>query len=78
MLFDRRLAQGNHSVSIVAEYQGSGAGVFSYLEGYRFRGQTSRAFSIKVNTTTHITVTAFERGPMVPYEERLALSVDVR
>lgn len=78
MLFDRRLAPGNHSVSIVAEYQGSGAGVFSYLEGYRFRGQTSRAFSVRVDTTTQITVTAYEKGPMVPYEERLALRVDVR
>ena len=78
MLFDRRLAPGNHTVAVVAEYQGSGAGVFSYLEGYRFKGQTSRAFSVKVNATTQITVTAFEKGPMVPYEERLALTVDIR
>lgn len=78
MLFDRKLPPGNHTVAVLAEYQGSGAGVFSYLEGYRFKGQTARTFTVRANATTQITVTAFEKGPMVPYEERLALTVDIR
>ncbi len=79
MMFDRRLPPGNHTITIAAEYQGEGGGVISYLEDYHFRGHARRAFLIQPGTTTHIQVSAYERGgPTVAYEERLGLAVDIR
>jgi hypothetical protein len=78
-LFDRRLPPGQHTFSVVAEFQGQGGGVFSYVEGYHFKVQGGRPFTVRSNETTQIGVTAYERGgPTTKFEERLAIAVDVR
>jgi hypothetical protein len=78
-MFDRRLSPGNHTLSVVAEYQGQGGGVFSYVQGYHFKIQGGRAFTVRPNAVTQIGVTAYERGgPTTKFEDRLALAVDMR
>ncbi len=78
-LFRRGLPAGVHQVSIVAEYRGRSAGVFSYTNGFKFTLQGSRRFHVPVGQPAQILVTAYERGgPTEPLAERLALSISTR
>lgn len=77
-LFEQRLAPGRHQLQVVASYQGQGT-VFTYLNEYNFGGQIKQEFTVETGATTRIAITAFDRGgPTVPYEERLALTIEVK
>jgi hypothetical protein len=78
-IFRKMPPPGEHTVSIVAEYQGNGGGVFSYFDGYKFSVKSGRTFASKADAPTQITIAAVERGgPTTPFQERLALMVNVR
>ncbi len=78
-MFDRQLAPGNHAVSVVADYQGSGGSLFSYMEGYRFQVRSGKPFATRAQTPSQVTITAYERGgPTDKFEDRLAIGIDAR
>jgi len=78
-MFDLPVAPGDHAVTVTAEYGGKGSGLFSYMDGYRFKVKVGRVFPVRANEKAQVTVTAFERGgATAKYEDRLALAVDVR
>ncbi len=78
-LFQRTLNPGSHTVSVVAEYRGNSAGVFSYVNGYRFKVSSGRRFSVVSGKPVQVSVTGYERGgPTDDFSERLALAVNAR
>ena len=78
-IFQVHVSPGDHAVSVVADYEGKGAGVFSYMNAYRFKVKVGRVFPVRDRETAQVTITAFERGGVTAkYEERLTLALDVR
>jgi hypothetical protein len=78
-LFQKSLAPGSHAVSVVAEYRGTTAGVFSYARGFRFNVTASRRFNVQSGKPVQLSITGYEKGgPTVDFGERLALAVSAR
>ncbi|HEU4384363.1 MAG TPA: dihydrolipoamide acetyltransferase [Anaeromyxobacteraceae bacterium] len=61
-IFNGRIVPGNHKVSVKLVYRGHGYGVFSYLEGYKFKVQSSHTFTAEAGKVTNIKVVGFEKG----------------
>ena len=61
-IFNGRIVPGNHQVSVKLVYRGHGYGVFSYLEGYKFKVQSSHTFNAEAGKVTNIKVVGFEKG----------------
>ena len=78
-LFQKNLAPGSHAVSVVAEYRGNTAGVFSYAQGFRFKVTSGRRFNVQSGKPVQLSITGYEKGgPTVDFGERLALAVSAR
>lgn len=72
-----RVIPGSHQFGVAAHYRGHGAGVFSYLNGYRFGLSSSYAFTLE-GTPRQIVVVATEQGDATtPLERRLALRYEL-
>ena len=57
---------------------GNGFGLFSYLEGYRFRVRSSYAFTAEDGKVTNLDVIAYEQGGInQPIEERPDIRYEV-
>jgi hypothetical protein len=56
------MVAGNHSLSVYLIYRGSGFGLFSYLDGYKFKIRSSYTFYIEEGKVTKVKVVAFEKG----------------
>jgi hypothetical protein len=70
-LYNGSIAPGNHRVSILLELQGSGYGVFSYMDGYKFTIKDSCEFSAQEGRSTVLKVRLIDRGgAFSSYEER--------
>jgi hypothetical protein len=77
-IFNGRVTPGNHQVSVQLVYRGHGYGLFSYLEGYKFRVQSSSAFTAEPGKVTTIKVVGFEKGGMTAeLKDRPAVRYDV-
>ena len=77
-IFNGRVTPGNHQVSVQLVYRGHGYGLFSYLEGYKFRVQSSSAFSVEPGKVTTVKVVGFEKGGMTAeLKDRPAVRYDV-
>jgi len=61
-IFNGRIVPGQHQVAVKLAYRGHGFGVFSYLEGYKFRVQSSYTFTAEPGRVTELKVVGFERG----------------
>ena len=61
-IFNGRIVPGQHQVAVKLAYRGHGFGVFSYLEGYKFRVQSSYTFTAEPGRVTELRVVGFERG----------------
>jgi hypothetical protein len=73
-LFGGSIPPGGHVVHTVVHLQGSGLGVFSYLRGYRFRLESTYAFTTVAGKTTFIDAAVMERGDVTtPLEQRPAV-----
>jgi hypothetical protein len=78
-IFRKMPPPGEHNVSVVAEYQGNGSGVFSYFDGYKFSVRGAKTFTSKADAPTQVTIAATEKGGVTtPFPERLSLMVNVR
>jgi len=72
------LVAGNHNVSIYLIYAGSGGGIFSYLEGYKFKMKSNYTFTTEEGKVTSIKVVAYEKGGITTdLKERPTLRFDV-
>jgi uncharacterized small protein (DUF1192 family) len=77
-IFNGRVVPGNHQVSVQFVYRGHGYGVFSYLEGYRFKVQSSYTFTAEPGKVNTIKVVGFEKGGVTAeLKDRPAVRYDV-
>ena len=77
-IFNGRVTPGNHQISVQLVYRGHGYGIFSYLEGYRFRVQSSYAFTAEAGKVNTIRVVGYEKGGLTAeLKDRPAVRFDV-
>ena len=77
-VFNGRIVPGNHQVSVQLAYRGAGFGLFSYLEGYRFKVQSSYTFNAEPGKALTLTVVGFEKGGLTTeLKDRPAVRYDV-
>jgi hypothetical protein len=70
-IYNGAIVPGPHNVSVEMIFVGNGFGLFSYLEGYRFRLRSSYAFTAEDAKIARLDVIAYERGGVnQPIEER--------
>ncbi len=61
-IFNGRIVPGNHQIAVRMVYRGSGYGIFSYLEGYKFKLQSNQTFSAEAGKVTSVKVVGYEKG----------------
>ncbi|MGI5861010.1 MAG: dihydrolipoamide acetyltransferase [Myxococcales bacterium] len=61
-IFNGRIVPGQHQIAVKLNFRGHGFGVFSYLEGYKFKVQSSYTFDAEPGKITSIKIVAFEKG----------------
>jgi hypothetical protein len=77
-IFNGRIVPGNHQIAVQLVYRGHGYGLFSYLEGYKFRVQSSYTFNAEAGKVNTIKVVGFERGGITAeLKDRPAVRYDV-
>ncbi|MFY0524821.1 dihydrolipoamide acetyltransferase [Archangium gephyra] len=77
-IFSGRIVPGQHQVAVRLVYRGHGYGVFSYLEGYRFKVQSSYTFNAEPGKVTTVRVVGFEKGGVTTdLQDRPAVRYDI-
>jgi hypothetical protein len=77
-IFNGRIVPGNHQIAVQLTFRGHGYGLFSYLEGYKFKVQSSYTFSAEPGKVNTIKVVGFEKGGMTAeLKDRPAIRYDV-
>jgi len=77
-IFNGRIVPGNHQVSVQMVYRGHGYGLFSYLEGYKFKVQSSYTFNAEPGKANTIKIVGFEKGGFTTdMKDRPAVRYDV-
>lgn len=77
-IFNGRIVPGNHSISVKLTYHGHGYGLFSYLEGYKFKVQSSYTFDAGGGKVTQIKIVGYEKGNLTTdLKDRPAVKYDV-
>ncbi len=77
-IFNGRIVPGNHQISVQLVYRGHGYGLFSYLEGYKFKVQSSYTFNAEPAKVNTIRVVGFEKGGLTAeLKDRPAVRYDV-
>jgi hypothetical protein len=61
-IFNGRIVPGNHQIAVRMVYRGSGFGMFSYMEGYKFKLQSNQTFTAEAGKVTTLKVVGFEKG----------------
>jgi hypothetical protein len=73
-VFNGSVPPGDHTVSVLLNFQGNGYGVFTYLRGYKFEVKSSHSFTATEGKTIAVTATALEKGGVTtPLEQRPAI-----
>jgi hypothetical protein len=76
--FNGRIVPGQHQIAVRLVYRGHGYGVFSYLEGYRFKVQYSYTFTAEPGKVTTVRVVGFEKGGLsTDLQDRPAVRYDI-
>jgi hypothetical protein len=77
-IFNGRIVPGNHQLSVQLVYRGHGFGFFSYLEGYKFKVQSSHTFNAEPGKALTVKVVGFEKGGLTAeLKDRPAVRYDV-
>jgi hypothetical protein len=77
-IFNGRIVPGNHQIAVQLTYRGHGHGLFTYLEGYKFKVQSSYTFSADPGKVNTIKVVGFEKGGFTAeLKDRPAIRYDV-
>ncbi len=78
-IFNGRVVPGNHQVTVQMVYRGHGYGLFGYLEGYRFKVQSSYTFEAEPGKVAVVKVVGFEKGGLTAdLKDRPAVRYDVK
>lgn len=78
-IFNGRIVAGQHQVSAKVVYRGHGFGVFSYLEGYKFKVQSSYTFNAEAAKVTTVKIVGFEKGGITSdLKDRPAIRYDIQ
>jgi hypothetical protein len=76
-IFSGPLAPGSHQLAVQLVYRGRG-GLFSYMDRYKFRVQSSYSFNAEAGKVSTIRVVGFERGGITAeLKDRPAVRYDV-
>jgi hypothetical protein len=77
-IFNGRIVPGQHQIAVKLVYRGHGYGVFSYLEGYRFKVQSSYTFNAEPGKVTTVRVVGFEKGGLTTdLQDKPAVRYDI-
>ncbi len=77
-IFNGRIVPGNHQIGVKLIYRGHGYGLFSYLEGYRFKIQSAYTFNAEAGKVSVIKVVGMEKGGITAeLKDRPAVRYDV-
>ena len=77
-IFNGRIVPGNHQISVQLVYRGHGYGLFSYLQGYKFKVQSAYTFNAEPGKVNTIKVVGFEKGGLTAeLKDRPAVRYDV-
>ncbi len=73
-VYNGAIVPGEHTLTVNLEYRGHGYGIFSYLQGYRFKVRSNYNFTAPEGRGVTIRVVGYEKGgPTAPLEERPAI-----
>ncbi len=61
-IFNGRIVPGNHQIAVRMVYRGHGFGIFSYMEGYKFKLQSNQTFNAEAGKITTVKVSGYEKG----------------
>lgn len=61
-IFNGRIVPGQHQIAVRIVYRGHGYGLFSYLEGYKFKIQSSYTFNAEAGKVTTVKIVGYEKG----------------
>jgi hypothetical protein len=61
-IFNGRIVPGNHQIAVRMVYRGHGYGIFSYLEGYKFKLQSNHTFRADGGKVTTVKIVGYEKG----------------
>jgi hypothetical protein len=77
-IFNGRIVPGNHQIAVQLTYRGHGHGLFTYLEGYKFKVQSSYTFTAEPGKVNTIKVVGFEKGGLTAeLKDRPAIRYDI-
>ena len=77
-IFNGLIVPGNHQISVRLAYRGHGFGLFTYLEGYKFKVQSSYTFNAEPAKITTVKIVGFEKGGFTSdFKDRPAIRYDI-
>ncbi len=77
-LFNGRILPGNHQIAVRMVYRGSGSGIFTYLDGYKFKLQATQTFNAEPGKVTTVKIVGFEKGGITTdVKDRPAIRYDI-
>jgi hypothetical protein len=77
-IFNGRIVPGQHQIAVNLQFRGHGFGIFSYLEGYKFKVQSSYTFDTEAGRVTTVKIVAHEKGGMTTdLKDRPAVRYDI-
>jgi hypothetical protein len=77
-IFNGRIVPGQHQIAVRLVYRGHGYGLFSYLEGYKFKLQSSYSFNAEAGKVTTVKIVGFEKGNITTdLKDRAAVRYDI-
>ena len=77
-IFNGQIVPGNHQISVRLVYRGHGYGLFTYLEGYKFKVQSSYTFNAEPGRVSVVRVVGFEKGGLTTeLKDRPAIRYDI-
>jgi hypothetical protein len=77
-IFNGRIVPGNHQIAVRMVYRGHGYGIFSYLEGYKFKLQSNQTFNAEAGKVTTVKVVGYEKGGITAdIKDKPAIRYDV-
>ncbi|NOZ85819.1 MAG: dihydrolipoamide acetyltransferase [Deltaproteobacteria bacterium] len=78
-VFAGNVVPGPHLISVQLQYVGYGYGIFSYLNGYKFKIKSSYSFNAEEGKITNIKVVGYEKGGLaVDIKDRPSVRYDVQ
>jgi hypothetical protein len=78
VLYSGGIFPGTHQVRVESVYIGKGNGLFSYMEGYRFRVPQMTVVQIPEGKKLRVDAVAYDKGALEQWENRPAMKLDVK